>query len=111
MLAAGRMNVVDDNQILGVLVPLFGVIPERAAVQILRLDELAGLVEEHIMPRGWNFVSSNCCSQSMRASLTAFSSHSTSLRKRLRQDWSEALGISSVIPATVLLCEIIKPVK
>ena len=43
--AAGRMNVVDDNQILGVLVPLFGVIPERAGV----LDELAGLVKEHVV--------------------------------------------------------------
>ena len=45
MLAAGRVDVVDDDQILGVLVPLLGVIPERAGV----LDELAGLVEEHVV--------------------------------------------------------------
>ncbi len=90
--ATDRIQVVDDDQILGVLVSLFGMIPERTAV----LDELAGLVDENII---------------IRASLTASTSQSTSVMKRLRQDWSEALGSSSVIPATVVLSEIIKPVK
>ena len=36
--AADRVHVVDEEQVLSVLVPLFGMIPERAGV----LDELAG---------------------------------------------------------------------
>ena len=45
MFLAERMDVVDDDQVLSVLVSLLGVIPERTGVP----DELAGLVEELVV--------------------------------------------------------------
>src|SRR5215469_6259959 len=43
--AADRIQVVDEDQVLGVLVSLFGMIPKRSGI----FDELAALVDEHIV--------------------------------------------------------------
>ena len=43
--AADRVHVVDEDQVLGVLVPLFRMVPERAGV----LDELSGFVDEYVV--------------------------------------------------------------
>ena len=71
MFLAERMNVVNDDEVLGMLVSLFTMIPEGARIE----DQLAALLEKHIVEGNdtslVNFVSSNCCNQSIRALLTA----------------------------------------